>query len=233
MRTDLELLRDLELGGAITPTSLQLPDGTSYPKVEALFAYFGKVSHALRWYLGDLICWGEGRYGERIYQASEASGLTPGTLQNYASVCGRVAPDRRREGLSFALHSEVASLEPAEQEAWLARAEDAHWTVKQLRELLHDGGLVVKRESPQWTPLSEREPQPSTDVSTSPVRQGAVGTASEPSLSESGGTTGAGPPLVPWHATVLAMMRDELPDDKEVQRDALNWALELLAPELA
>lgn len=252
--TTLAMLRDLERAGAITPTALSLPEGTSYPRVEALFAYFGHASHALRFYLGDLICWGEGRYGDKVYQAAEASGLTEGTLQNYASTCGRVAPERRREGLSFAVHAEVASLRPEEQERWLSLAEDKGYTVKQLRELLRDEGLVAPRPQPQWSDKTGADADRLGPAASTPEP-----TAVEPraALAEGGPpmTPGGPPELTPTlvtdgngYALVLALRRDLLNDriDRgehppsprpidyyERERDALNWALEHLAPEMA
>lgn len=254
MSTDLQILRDLESAGAISKTSITLPDDTPYPKVEALFHYFGAVSHALRWYIGDLINWGEGRYGDKVYQAADATGLAEGTLQNYASVCGRVAPERRREGLSFAIHQTVAYLEPAEQERWLERAEEGGWNVKQLRELLRDEGLIAQRPQPAWTPEPQRFEENGASLSAgSGVGDLAVTGAGPASESEpvrlspeSAVLTRAG--VATSHPRVLAELRDRYErqidatgrtvitvrfDLLERERDALNWALEQLAPELA
>lgn len=218
----LTRLRELEESGAVTLTSLDLPADTSYERMEALFAYLGAASHTLRWLLGDLVCWGEGVYGDRVYQAAEASGLAEGTLQNYASVCGRIAPDRRDEALSFSIHREVAYLEPPAQVEWLERAKKDGLSVKKLRDLLSEAGLRGPQSEPQWSP---------------------GGTASLPPAASTGPEGGAARHP---NAVLLATMRDELEEqvtmtsayddhvaECERRRDALNWALEALDPELA
>lgn len=206
---EIALLADLERAGAITATSIDLPEGTSLDRLEALFSYFGSVGSAIRWYVGDLIVWGEGCYGDRVYAAAEATRLSPGTLQNYASVAGRVAPDRRRAELAFSHHQEVAYLEPSVQAHWLDRAVENGWTKKELRELLRDEGVIDSKPGPQWSRLD--------------------------SAASGGPAAGAAPALPPGPPTpypaVLAQLRDRLDDN--IEREALSWALSQLAPELA
>jgi hypothetical protein len=52
---------------------------------------------------------------------------------NMASVAGRFEVSRRRGGLSFSHHAEVAGLPAEEQELWLDRAEVARLSVRSLR----------------------------------------------------------------------------------------------------
>lgn len=112
-------------------------------RYEELLRAAGRLKSASSFWIGDLILFGEARYGERYAQAINVTGLREGTLANYASVARQVAPSRRREALSFAHHEAVAKLEPADQDAWLGRAEDEGWTRDDLREAIRSAGRLV------------------------------------------------------------------------------------------
>jgi hypothetical protein len=121
----MTLARWIEAGTVrITETSLVIADPDfpfeDYTQLGILLAAWHRSSC---WWIGDWILHGEGTYGEKCAQATEATKLSPGTLMNYASVCRRVPRSRRRIGLPFSVHAEVASLEPVEQKEWLAIAE--------------------------------------------------------------------------------------------------------------
>ena len=130
----LRLLADLEDSGAITSTALVLPPDISYDQCEALAMMFGQLHRTSAWLLGDLMNHVERVYGETVGQLAEATGLSPGTIHNYTSVCAHIPRSRRRAALPFSTHAEVAYLEPAEQEEWLKKAAEHNWTKSQLRE---------------------------------------------------------------------------------------------------
>jgi len=88
---------------------------------------------ASTWWLADWARYGEGAYGARYRDAIAITGLGGQTLRNYAWVAGRFEASRRRDTLSFAHHAEVAALQPAEQDAWLDRAEEGSWSRNELR----------------------------------------------------------------------------------------------------
>lgn len=129
----LALLAKLEAAGAVTETSLTLPPGLPYDQYEALAAMFGQLHRTSQWLIGDLILYGEKVYGETYAQAEKVTKLAPQTLANYASVCNRIPRSRRRPGVNFSLHAEVASRTPDEQKKWLKLSEENHWTRAQLR----------------------------------------------------------------------------------------------------
>jgi N6-adenosine-specific RNA methylase IME4 len=58
-------------------------------------------------------------------------------------VASRVETSRRREVLSWSHHKEVAALEPAEQDAWLDRAEAEGWTRMDLRSAIKRGRVLA------------------------------------------------------------------------------------------
>lgn len=77
---------------------------------------------ATPWLIGDCLNAGEAAFGESYAQALPDDRLAVKTLANYKWVASRVESSRRREGLAFGHHAEVAALEPQEQDRWLDRA---------------------------------------------------------------------------------------------------------------
>jgi hypothetical protein len=132
----LQFLVELERTGAITETSLVLPPDVPYDQYEALAYMFGRVHRQTAWVLGDLLNYGEKAYGEKYAQAEAATGLARSTLENYCSTCNRIPRSRRRKGLAFSIHAEVASLSPAEQTDWLSKAAKEGWKRGRIREEL-------------------------------------------------------------------------------------------------
>jgi hypothetical protein len=55
------------------------------------------------------------------------------SLMNMAYVASRFEVSRRRPGLSFSHHAELAGLAPEDQELWLDRAEAGGLSVRKLR----------------------------------------------------------------------------------------------------
>jgi hypothetical protein len=92
-----------------------------------------EISTSSAWCLGDWLIYGEVSYNGRYRDAIEQTSLDYQTLRNYAWVAKRFPIPRRRDGLSFAHHTEVAALPEAEQGFWLRKAEELAWSVKQLR----------------------------------------------------------------------------------------------------
>jgi hypothetical protein len=85
------------------------------------------------WGLGDWLVFGQAKYEDRYRRAIDSAGLDYQTLRNYAWVARKFDLSRRRDGLSFQHHAEVASLPLADQELWLDRAEQAGWSRNELR----------------------------------------------------------------------------------------------------
>ena len=128
--------RAVALPGIVTPVSLTLPKNlpwADYPRTGQLL---GRIGRGVQWWIGDFLVQGQRMYGEKFAQGAEALEYDAKTLTNLAWVAERVASSRRRAGLSFAHHAEVAALEALEQETWLARAETEGWTRHQLRKAL-------------------------------------------------------------------------------------------------
>lgn len=173
----IQLLLDLEAAGAADEVSLTLTDEKMpLARWEDLGRFLGSIDRRARWYIGDWLIFGEAVYGEdaaqgvesttreRYSEAERVTGLDHGTLMNIRSVCARVAKARRRPELGFWIHAEVASLEPREQVAWLAKAIDEGWKRNELRDAIRGrepGVLPEPGSSPNPPPgshltLSER-----------------------------------------------------------------------------
>lgn len=134
VRASTALIRDLEEAGALTPTQLDL---SGYPVtielLEALATFFGELNDSTRWWIADLLNYTEMRYGEYVAHIAEFTGLAEQTIENYISIGRRVPPSRRRRGVKFSTHGEVAALSPNEQRHWLKIAADEKLKKMELR----------------------------------------------------------------------------------------------------
>lgn len=111
------------------PTEEQWRDATVWAQ---------RVEKASPFWVADLIAYGEQKHewGETYSQAIEATGKAAGTLMNQVYVAKAVPPDRRLPGSTMSHCQEVASLEPAEQVAWLQKAADEDLSAKELRQAI-------------------------------------------------------------------------------------------------
>lgn len=119
-----------------TPVGLRIPGQLPFPSWERAGAQLVRAVDSFAWCLGDWLVFGQQRFPDRYRVAVANVGLDYQTLRNYASVARRVTMPLRRPGLSFQHHAEVAPLPEAEQDRWLARAEDSGWSRNQLRQHL-------------------------------------------------------------------------------------------------
>lgn len=127
----------LTIGRVLTTrTELRLPDrlpSTEWLRIGQQVALIGDSSS---WWLGDWLVYGQDKFPDRYRQAMASTSLDYQTLRNYAWVARRFPPSLRREKLSFGHHATVASLAEPERQAWLERAVQLGWSVRQLRACL-------------------------------------------------------------------------------------------------
>jgi len=119
-----------------TPLGLMVGGAPTFDEWAAYGRGLQLVDRALRWVVGDWLCYGEARWGDMYAQAIEATGLATQSLLNCKWVAQRVPASRRREELPWSHHAEVASLEPEEQEDWLSAAQEEGWTRAELRQAI-------------------------------------------------------------------------------------------------
>jgi hypothetical protein len=93
----------------------------------------GAIGRGSAWWIGDWVRYGCVRYGDRYAAASQVTGYDEQSLMNMSYVAGRFDASRRRRGLSFSHHAELAGMAPEDQELWLDRAEAGGLSVRALR----------------------------------------------------------------------------------------------------
>lgn len=137
----------------VTPTGLVIPRAVTFEDWQETGRRLTALSASFAWCVGDWLVFGRSRYPNRYKHAVEAMGLDYQTLRNYAWVAGCVDVSRRRDGLSFQHHAEVAALTPQEQDEWLSRAAERKWTRNALRRAMRGapagqpadkGGLTLR-----------------------------------------------------------------------------------------
>ena len=84
-----------------------------------LCASVGQAHVALRWFIGDLLAYGERTYGETYAQYMDAFGLAYHTLQQYRRVAAHVPLEERREEVAWTAYQITAHLEAETREALL------------------------------------------------------------------------------------------------------------------
>lgn len=115
-----------------------LPIGNpTFEQWEFALKFVQKSEQAVHFWLGDLLLYGEAKWGEMYSQAIDATGFEYGTLANDKNVAKSIPQDIRKPNLSFEHHKVVAKLEPDKQEEWLEKAEQENLTVKELRRELN------------------------------------------------------------------------------------------------
>jgi hypothetical protein len=151
------------LPGRVTPTSLALQQGLSPDEWCRVLILLGRIGRGSQWWLGDALNYGEGAYGEAHAQYVEQAGYSVKTLLNLSWVAAAVAPERRREDLSWSHHEAVAGLDADKQVAWLAVAADGDhglpWSVPKLRQAIRetrvDAPERLEAEVRRWWALTE------------------------------------------------------------------------------
>lgn len=136
----------------LSPTGLELPDTITFDQFEDFGSLLGRLKRTTSWWIGDWLNAGENLFGDTVYQAAEATGLSAATLAHYAIVCKSISPNRRREHVPFGVHAVVASLSAKEQTKWLGKAEANNWTANQLRSAIRDANAEpAPPPQPLWS----------------------------------------------------------------------------------
>ncbi len=86
--------------------------------------FLTNANGAVHFWIGYWLNYGEHKFGETYAQAIDETGYSYGTLANDKWVASRVDQSRRREGLTFSHHQEIADLMPEDQEKMLDLAQE-------------------------------------------------------------------------------------------------------------
>lgn len=130
---------------------LALADWISYGK------RFGSLGRACGWWIGDWLNFGSAAYGQKYSRAARILKYEVQTLMNMAYVASRFEASRRREGVSWSHHAELAALPAEEQDRWLDRVEEDRLTVRDLR-------LELRREAAASRDPGRRRGSPGQDL---------------------------------------------------------------------
>lgn len=101
---------------------------------ESVGEFIQRAHRASGFWLADWLRYGDSRedWQERIDQVAHVAGLSEKRIKNIRAV-GAIEPSRRRDGVEFGLHEEVAGLKPTEQSHYLEEAESHGWDRRELR----------------------------------------------------------------------------------------------------
>lgn len=133
----------------ITVTSLEIPEDATFREWETIGDTLRKIDGSRLWWWGDWCNHGERRFGEKYTQALEASDYSYQGLANAAWVARQVDISRRRENLTWSHHLEVAHLKPADQDRWLARAEEKGLKRGEIRRLIQAEKMAAEPDPPK------------------------------------------------------------------------------------
>jgi len=133
--------------GTLFPTAWEPLAGLTFAGWQAEAVTVQTAAVASRWWLGDLMRYGEMRWGEDAAQAVEMSGLHVDTLRACVWVAESIVPARRRPEATWSHHREVAAMDAAEGDAWLGRAIDGGWSRDELRRKIR-GERVTDGDGP-------------------------------------------------------------------------------------
>ena len=134
-----------------TRTSLQIEGDLSYEEWELLGQGLQTLSGAWQWWVGDRLCYGEKRYGERYAQAVEASehlGISVDSIRQAQWVAEKVPVVIRNYNLTWTHHYAVASLDAAEQKRILSEATTRRLSVSKTKELVRVYKAIQNGDDP-------------------------------------------------------------------------------------
>lgn len=134
--------------------SLHLPEGMDIEAWTEIGRDLAATSQKVQWFLGDWWAYGDQAYGARAAVAAEGIfGRSYGSLRNLAVVARKFEPSRRRDGVHFTHHQEVAALEPAEADQVLDQATAGGWSKRDVRtEVLRRRLAAEESSSPPVVP---------------------------------------------------------------------------------
>ena len=125
----------LQLGHfTLHSTGLIIRGKPSFDEWSRMGAFLHAVEKANHWWIGDWLLYGEGHYQDRFDQVVNSDdGWAEGTVKTDRWVALNVSPSVRTDCLSFTHHTVVAEMQPEDQDVWLTRATEHHWSVAELR----------------------------------------------------------------------------------------------------
>lgn len=141
--------------GALSLTAWRLESDISSAEWASQGKRLGALGRGAGWWIGDWLRYGNERFGERYARAARITGYDAQTLMNMVYVASRFDFSRRREGLSWSHHAELAAMAEEEQEQWLDAAERERMSIRCMRQ-------EIRREARLRAAPEPRSARPST-----------------------------------------------------------------------
>jgi hypothetical protein len=101
---------------------------------EQALAFLLWIARSHPWWIGDLITFGEARFGQEFYQAISPDPNTADMIGRHAAVAKKVRPSERFDQLSWTHHREVVKLPPPARKEVLQYALDKGIASGKMRE---------------------------------------------------------------------------------------------------
>jgi len=114
-------------------TGLTVTGNPTFEEWQNCGDFLKQAERSVQFWIGDWLNYGEKKYGETYSQALEITDYEEGTLRDAKWVSSKVPLSLRNDNLEFNHHRAVAPLKPEEQKFWLAKAEEEHLSVSDLR----------------------------------------------------------------------------------------------------
>lgn len=124
-------------GFQFTQTGLIVQGQPTFEQCEAMINKLHVVKDAVQMWLGDLLNYMEGRWGESYAQVVDGLDYAEGSLGNYQRVARQVPPPLRNENLRYNHYAAVAPLPKEKQVYWLEKAVKENLSARTLRKLIH------------------------------------------------------------------------------------------------
>jgi hypothetical protein len=114
------------------PCALIVVHGIAWEEWVSLWNTVEQLDKSSKWYVGDALLAGQREFNERFSQVVDAQYIHQ--QRGALWVSSRIPPAERREGLSWSVHREAASLSPARRKKMLDLAEANGWGSKEVIE---------------------------------------------------------------------------------------------------
>jgi len=127
----------------VRPRQLIIHGDITIDEAEGLASQLEDASEDIKWCRGDLIVYGQERFGEDIYQI-----VPEGDAENwmrYARLSALYPPEERTHDVDWSIYYALRNRE--DRHDWLAKAKAGQWTVKALN-LELAGDNVIERVTP-------------------------------------------------------------------------------------
>lgn len=129
----------LELAIDVVGFDIAKISDSDYETWEAIVERALRLGRGVQWAVGDLLNYGEDKFGETYAQAVTLDGYESSTIQRWKFVSRMISREIRSEMLSFSHHAEIAGIpEKADIAALIVECEDEMWTVAELRAIIKE-----------------------------------------------------------------------------------------------